>query len=170
MPNNITNKLSMKAQNPDDVNEVLEFIKDADSDFDFNKVVPMPKDIANCSSEYTGSMPHWYTWSCDNWGTKWNAYDASVDGNVVHFQTAWSNVTILIQKLADKFPQVCFLYEYTDSDTGSQCGQVLFFENNTKENIFPNSSREAYEHCFKLDPVSAQYYELIDGNYEHVER
>ena len=114
-------------------------------------------------------MPLWYTWSCENWGTKWNAYDADIQDNVLTFNTAWSDVSVLIQKLADKFKKVAFLYEYADEDTGCNCGKYLFLLGDVQEQIFENQSKEAYEHCFKLNPDVEEYYELVDGEYEYIE-
>lgn len=53
----------------------------------------------------------WYGWSVDNWGTKWNAYSA-IAGKVddqeawLHFETAWSSPTPVLDALAAKFPKI----------------------------------------------------------------
>ena|GEM_PF-3873993 len=47
--------------------------------FDFNSIVPMPEHIQNCHEEvdlHGFRVPTWRSWSVENWGTKWNAYDA----------------------------------------------------------------------------------------------
>jgi Ferredoxin-like domain in Api92-like protein len=53
----------------------------------------------------------WYDWSCQNWGTKWNACEASVeqefDGYLeIHFDTAWSAPEPIVKALRDKFPEL----------------------------------------------------------------
>lgn len=45
----------------------------------------------------------WYSWSCAEWGTKWNACDADwVSDTCVHFQTAWSDPEPVFLELASK--------------------------------------------------------------------
>lgn len=51
----------------------------------------------------------WYSWSCDNWGTKWNAYsyqDCSTEEGIFEFQfdTAWSPPEPIFHKWAEMFP------------------------------------------------------------------
>lgn len=48
----------------------------------------------------------WYEWSYDKWGTKWNAYDATllyIDDThiVVKFDTAWSSPSPIFDKLVE---------------------------------------------------------------------
>lgn len=45
----------------------------------------------------------WYDWSCAKWGTKWDACNESVDGDVVSFATAWSFPTPFFEKLASEY-------------------------------------------------------------------
>src|SRR5260370_15420717 len=57
--------------------------------------------------------PTWYEWSCQHWGTKWNACDPEVtdngDGSLhVQFDTAWSFPLPIFQKLAGEFPTLNF--------------------------------------------------------------
>jgi hypothetical protein len=58
----------------------------------------------------------WYDWSCDNWGTKWNAYQQELDEktNQIHFQTAWASPEPVIKKLSEMFPNATFLVTYQD--------------------------------------------------------
>jgi hypothetical protein len=70
----------------------------------------------------------WYRWSLNNWGTKWNAYDVSLwvneteDGAIITFDTAWSGVPDLIEKLAKKFPNIYFEYKFADEDFAQNTG------------------------------------------------
>jgi len=68
----------------------------------------------------------WYTWSVGNWGTKWNAWDVEVVGNVIVFQTAWAGVPELMLKLSGLFPKVEILFEFADEDYGSNLGKYVF--------------------------------------------
>ena len=56
---------------------------------------------------------HWYDWNIRNWGTKWNAYDASISDNLsdesvksyyikYEFSTAWSPPEGIMKALAKK--------------------------------------------------------------------
>ena len=70
----------------------------------------------------------WYDWSCANWGTKWNAYETRLEtldaySVVLLFQTAWSGVRNIIQKLTEMFPTITFDYKYADEDMGYNCGE-----------------------------------------------
>ena len=72
-------------------------LKSKDNDFDFNNIVPMPKDtfrgnLGREEEEKYGDN-NWYRWSIDNWGTKWNSVDTRVEENgstlSYNFMTAW---------------------------------------------------------------------------------
>jgi hypothetical protein len=58
----------------------------------------------------------WYTWSCANWGTKWNACRAELaencvsDGYVeIRFDTAWAVPTPILEKMFEMFPKLSFV-------------------------------------------------------------
>lgn len=111
----------------------------------------------------------WYDWSIENWGTKWNASDCESENKSFEFTTAWSGVPDLIEKMHLEFPTVKILYEFSDEDTGCNCG-IGIFENGTSNfRKLENSSIEAYELAFKLRPESKEYYALVDGKYEYVD-
>ena len=111
----------------------------------------------------------WYDWSIENWGTKWNASDCESENNYFEFTTAWSGVPELIEKMHLELPRVKILYEFSDEDTGCNCG-IGIFENGTSNfRKLENSSIEAYELAFKLRPDSKEYYALVDGKYEYVD-
>jgi hypothetical protein len=70
----------------------------------------------------------WYDWSTCHWGTKWNAYETYLEpldecSVIISFQTAWSGVPNIIQKLAEMFPNITFDYKYSDEDMGYNCGE-----------------------------------------------
>jgi len=74
-----------------------DMLKSNDNDFDFNNIIPMPKNIFRGAlgreEEEKYGDNNWYRWSIDNWGTKWNAVDTRVelkDGSLYYtFDTAW---------------------------------------------------------------------------------
>jgi hypothetical protein len=85
--------------------------------FDFNTIIPMPDEL-RASVPPNGAItsevfPDWYDWSCDNWGTKWNAHDFSCtdnrDGSFwFSFDTAWAPPVPIFRKLGDMFPALNF--------------------------------------------------------------
>ena len=55
---------------------------------------------------------NWYHWNIDNWGTKWGCYDQDVEGDQLHFTTAWGTISIeLLDRIAKHFPNFIFEYE-----------------------------------------------------------
>ena len=99
MPNWVSNRVTMERLC--DCN-----IFNDDKEFDFNKIVPQPKNISECPSKYIISKLeretvnieilndrpwfHWYDWNWENWGTKWGAHDTyKIDKNNICFKTAW---------------------------------------------------------------------------------
>lgn len=45
----------------------------------------------------------WYDWCPKNWGTKWNAYEVTVEDNTITFDTAWNDPAPIIKLLLEKF-------------------------------------------------------------------
>jgi len=74
-----------------------DMLKSDDNEFDFNNIVPMPKNIyrglLGREEEEKYGDNNWYRWSIDNWGTKWNSVDTRVEENgstlSYNFMTAW---------------------------------------------------------------------------------
>jgi len=112
----------------------------------------------------------WYSWSAENWGTKWNALEPRIVSDIcIEFDTAWSGIVKLIERLSTNFPDVVFEYKYSDEDTGCNCGAGTI-TNGVSSMVYPeNQSREAYELAFDLRPDDAKYYHLENGNYSYIE-
>lgn len=49
----------------------------------------------------------WYQWCPKNWGTKWNAYQTSINNNVIEFDTAWGWPEPVINAFMQKFKINC---------------------------------------------------------------
>ena len=108
----------------------------------------------------------WYSWSIDNWGTKWNAYDTYIEGDMIQFSTAWSGVPKLMVILSVRLQGHALTYEYADEDTGCNVGSMIIKGGEVIHNEeLPNSSRAAYEHAFRLNGNS-EMYRLVNGEYE----
>lgn len=105
--------------------QIKNYVQGDDSIFDFEKIIPMPDDI------YMGSVgpeerkiygeKNWYDWSCKNWGTKWNAMEAELEGTTYRLETAWSPCSPVIAVLAKRFPEATMRYSYSESGLGF-CG------------------------------------------------
>lgn len=56
------------------------------------------KQFMNNKKKYGATT--WYEWCCSNWDTKWNAFDCSVEDNIVYFNTAWSPPINVVKQLS----------------------------------------------------------------------
>ena len=120
-------------------------------EFDFNKVVPYPEEFEKLDAEWErqkkegvpyGDLPEsgyekgGYIWCIDNWGTKWNATNASTgfidpkkieeaEGftlsdyenpacGVIYFTTAWSPAFPVTEALSKQFPEVIFKHNFEE--------------------------------------------------------
>jgi len=89
----------------------------------------------------------WHSWSTDNWGTKWNAYDQTEEIEMdtievkspykesnsytlhtakIKFDTAWSTPFPVMEKLAKKFPKLIVEVKFASEDIGQNCGIYKF--------------------------------------------
>lgn len=122
MPNYCYGRLRIQTSILERFQDFLCFIKSDESEFDFNRVIPMPDYIyrGNLGSEEREKYGanNWYDWSCINWGTKWNAVDVRIDGDSVYFWTAWSPCSPVILALSKAFPDVALTYYYLDEGGG----------------------------------------------------
>lgn len=165
MPNHITNILTITAPEGHEVKELIEFVSSNESKFDFNTIIPMPATIIE-SFGTPGINPPWYKWSIENWGTKWNAYDISVDGNVIRFDTAWSCPMPIFKELHRKFPNFTIDIKYADEDWGHNFGHVTFTPEGVLLRYLPEEGTpEARVWVFKNVRGSFPEYYDENGNY-----
>jgi hypothetical protein len=103
----------------------IKTVEDLFEDFkkrsDYDKTVEQGKKAIFNLDNY--GYNDWYSWSVNNWGTKWNAGETSYDGEVLEFETAWSTPEPVIIELSDMYPDITFIVEYADEDIGSNCGR-----------------------------------------------
>ena len=151
VPNICENELSIYAYedgSQDVLKELTDWVSSEESVFDFNKIVPSP-DWDNTPNE-DGELPvidedapefmhvkkfpssgksddRWYNWNCDNWGTKWNSFNAEREiceyGDHVKytFETAWAAPVEILLALRDQYPQLQFNWFYRIEDW-EDCG------------------------------------------------
>ena len=159
MPNYCYSRLKMPGVEKEKLQEILDYIKSDDHIFDFNKVIPMPDHVfkgdlgpqVNLFSE-----DNWYGWSCNNWGTKWNACYSRVDGDSIYFWTAWSPCLPVVKELSRIFPDVPFVLSFVDEGGGFS----------GKENYYGGEivSGEEYDMAVKhiVEEVGLKWNDWID--------
>lgn len=136
----------------------IEIIPSYDYFPDFEKIIA-PPDCPEYRDEPSqeaviNHKNNWYNWNIKNWGTKWNSYSHEKESfNTFSFETAWSGVPNLIQVMSIQFPGIEFDYEYSDEDTGYNCGSYKFLNGKIVESFIPDGgSKESYDLAFKLRP------------------
>jgi hypothetical protein len=208
MPNYVGQQLTIAGERAREVNE---YVNGDDTPLDFNRVVPMPKDLdilsgsegelgidvltGNCakyldypwvrkegittiedfrayvethrpnalqlgrqylSNEAKYGHRTWYSWCCQYWGTKSNAYhtrqpEVTVRKAVVRFDTAWSPAIPVIGRLSELFPQVRFTLRYFD--------EGFFFAGTAR-----CMAGQVSDQCFQPEPGDPQ----TQATYRHV--
>jgi len=68
----------------------------------------------------------WYDWSCENWGTKWNAYSTVIETDQPEyleftFDTAWSFPEPVFERIAAEFPKLEITTDSFDEGWGFAC-------------------------------------------------
>ncbi len=115
-------------------------------EFDFNHFIPQPDNIfrgalgikeeKHCEDN---SIPSWYRWNIDNWGTKWNAVcddeiAISVDGfpfeHEYNLRTAWADPRPIIIKMIQKYPNLDF--DISGEEESNEYGIYIC----TREDVF----------------------------------
>jgi hypothetical protein len=84
-----------------------------DGELDFNAIIPMPANVQHNNATGEDGLPVWYKWSCDHWGTNWNACDFGgqdkEDGSFeCVFSTAWASPVPVWEKMGEMFPALTF--------------------------------------------------------------
>ena len=111
----------------------------------------------------------WYEWCNQNWGTKWNSCDNDIDiaGRTIIFSTAWSCPMPIVAALADKFPDVDFIWKYADEDTGSNTGRIAYEGGNLDITVFEDGSADAYAMYVECWGDSDCLYQDESGAWQH---
>jgi len=149
MPNWCSNSVTITS-NKENIDEFEAFLNEKNGKEWFDFFAPCPEELTNVDSPNENKNHNallekyghadWYSWSVENWGTKWNAdaQDWSREGDSVSFwfDSAWSPPTNLYEKisLTDYDIEAYYLeegmqfvgkfsggyddtYEYTDSES-----------------------------------------------------
>ena len=90
----------------------------------------------------------WYDWRCDNWGTKWNAYDTEIPGeNLLVFTTAWGPPERVIATLAERYPHTDIEHWWADEDIGSNSGYIRYSHGCKFSRDLQNPGRAYFSIC-----------------------
>lgn len=176
MPNHCENDLYIAGE-PEKVEEFLAFagLNDGEPQLDFNRFIPYPEKFAQMDAEFPGSgaseheltkyrekygtaMDGYnsggYDWCCQNWGTKWNAYEVEKfehphRGLCITFQTAWTPPSPVIAAIAKRFPDLTLEHEYFEHGA-SYCGGVQYIHK---------------DDCEDYDATPGEPYNAWQGSY-----
>ena len=135
----------------------------------FEKLLPMPEYVrasmkpgqdhtarGGQSKNQNGAektvFPLWYTWSCDHWGSPWDAVDfCPLDpergDSTMTFSTAWSPVSLVVAELSRRFPNQTITYRWAENENlGMNVGEMVLKGGAVLSELIPEEeSREAYE-------------------------
>ena len=196
MPNHCTNTLSIvgepyKVRNfcRDHYRTPQEWDNNEQSDsktmLDFSSSVPYP-DTLEEREKYRNTMSSgWYSWHCEKWGTKWNAYGINpdsfpdiIDESVTSetngitqvyytFDTAWSQPESWLQKASIKYPDLVFGLSYIEEGMGFG-GKVVYKNGENLGDEFYDNIMESV--CTEEEMKKAQddWDNLPDDYYERI--
>lgn len=103
----------------------------------------------------------WYSWCTKHWGTKWNAYDCSHNGETLSFLTAWSAPRPVLLELSRLYPEIEITHSWADEDIGNNCGRYQYLGGNFTEEFFPDFGRESYEFAADVMNTDLSDYGLV---------
>jgi hypothetical protein len=142
MPNWCENVVMIKGT-PGDILKVKELLKDDNSVYSFQNIIPCPPALLNTSAPNRNEQnaqfnlskygaKDWYDWCVENWGTKWGASSASMilddtDQISYSFETAWTPPIPVHDKLAEMFPNTNIFVNYDES--GCDFSGYRYYEN-----------------------------------------
>ena len=134
MPNWCENRVDISGE-PEYVRKFMEHVG---KKFDFQKIIPMPKELEDTTSPVRTEGEHanmtsgrqkelldkygfdnWYDWALSNWGTKWPADGAQLVVNKENycrfmFMTAWCPPAGIYRKVKELFPDLSISWFYDE--------------------------------------------------------
>ncbi len=109
----------------------------------------------------------WYSWSIENWGTKWNAYDFEECGDNLCFSTAWNPCINVLRELSRQHPEITIEHMYADECLGYNTGTLVYRAGSiVMDMTLKDGSKEAFDHSMKVhgtDPELEGLYISYDG-------
>lgn len=153
MPNHVESSITIYGKEKD-LYKIKEEIKgeEPNQHLSFNSVIPMPDEVfrgnVGADEQKKYGKNNWYDWSCENWGTKWDAYEQpdkepQVLGEAnslkyikdsdplavitYSFLTAWSPIPKVLEALSIKYPSCIFKYAYSE-ESGEFSGIDFWYQ------------------------------------------
>lgn len=140
MPNHVYNTLTIHAQTKEELDSLIATLatpfevqehnwttgeyetKISDSPFSYNNIIPFPTEpnsYWDYKDEDGKTHQKWYDWNINNWGTKWDAYDVSIESHTdlsvtYCFNSAWSPPVNVFQALCLKYPNLSLNLYYEE--------------------------------------------------------
>ena len=140
MPNHCYNRVTFYSDNTEEVAKLKKIFEDENC---FGQIIPEPdwdnlplmsKDVEGIvyNRGDVGELPvdgrfrstgrqddRWYDWRVQNWDTKWDAYDVSIDDDdpeqlEVSFNTAWSPPEAICNQIREDYPDVSVSWFYDE--------------------------------------------------------
>ena len=140
MPNHCYNRVTFYSDNTEDVAKLKKIFEDENC---FGQIIPEPdwanlplmsKDVEGIvyNRGDVGELPvdgrfrstgrqddRWYDWRVQNWDTKWDAYDVSIDDDDIEqleisFNTAWSPPEAICNQIREDYPDVSVSWFYDE--------------------------------------------------------
>ena len=140
MPNHCYNRVTFYSDNTEDVAKLKKIFEDENC---FGQIIPEPdwanlplmsKDVEGIvyNRGDVGELPvdgkfqstgrqddRWYDWRIQNWDTKWDCYDVSIDDDDIEqleisFNTAWSPPEAICNQIRKDYPDVSVSWFYDE--------------------------------------------------------
>jgi len=106
MPNHTDNRVILSHADSKMIDMIYNIMNTEDTPL-CQTLIPMDENLLDVSGFSDDYKPQgWYGWRLDNWGTKWDIYEAHcdrIDANTLqlYFYTAWSPPIPIFDKLVD---------------------------------------------------------------------
>jgi len=118
MPNHTSNRLTVNGPTKER-DKFIEENRGAEEQLSLEQALPTPPEALGSNKITNGSMPTWYNWRVENWGTKWDVYDTTTwQDDTIRFYSAWSPPLTWLQEVAKKYPRLSFELAYADEGGG----------------------------------------------------
>lgn len=139
MPNWVRNKVKFGTDQV--IKDCMTIRETGNKEFDFNKVIPMPKELEEENGfekltmeekliflKENDNCDNWYDWNVKHWGTKWNSSETFVvNDKEVEFDTAWSTPEPIFKAISKKY-NTTVKVGFADEAIGENCG-ILAYKN-----------------------------------------
>lgn len=165
--------------------ELLKFIQNEDGEdheigvgtIDFNKIIPMPKEVEIAEKQRS---EYGHDWRVSNWGSDINGKDCFYieSKNQIAFLTLECGATKIVAKLSEIFPDVKLTHEWAEEGISSRCGKRVHLGGNVIEEYYPETENDIIEFscsiwgynperlCFVRNASGNSYINTVETKYE----